>query len=510
MTYEQRVEAYGDVCLKFATLFEIDEAKLEQVVGSALAMEVPISEDPQRFYLQQIYAQYRPMKLSWLFKQTRKAKKDKQFVPSTIKSKRMNAWIQELQQLKVQERAALFARFYLQLEDGAISELMQTPIETIRSSGKNAAAKLERILQKHHLHYIDEGNFKKYFDEDFGSTYNARRRLKQMQAVATIKQGKMKKQMRTMPKWVPIAVACLMFFSSLAIPIAYHQSKKIPFIDVKFIEPSIIWNSTNQPYFQTIHDNYKMYIDHVIYIASMHDFISKQNFDLSTYDEEVARLKEQYEKFDFGLYERDEEVVHQIFEQFNVQYEDYLMREIEFQVKHNIAYEQMTGNQQYELHNYFEQFYEKYEEQIDQLYERFAKYDATNKLSECKMEPYLFIKEADEGVESEEQDYFSTYIPQQSQLCILPNGDVTYMFLDNVMMYFEPFIFELQNELQASYTPYNYHLFYEYFANKGDLTQMEKELMQMTQILAYAYELTYPGLIEPVPALKSEHLIFSN
>lgn len=505
MTYEQRVEVYGDICVKFATLFEQDATRLEQLVSSVLAMTVPKSEEPIRFYLQQIYAQFKPSKASWLFKQKQRAKKQGQFVPSTVKSKRMNAWIKDLQQLKVPERAVMFARFYLQLEDGAISELMQTPIDTVRHYNKNAATKLERILEKHELQYIYGSNFQKYFDEDFGSTYNVRRRLKQIQAVEiAVKQKPTKtKTQRHVMKWVPIVVAFLVLFSSLATPFAYHQSKKIPFLNEKFLEPAMLMNSLSQPYYQSIHDNYRMYIDHTIYMASMQHFMSKQQLDLSTFDEELKNLREEYAKYELGIYGYDVETIQAIFERFDVAYDEYYSQDLKLQVMFNLAYEQMSEAQQQQMYEYFDEFNEKYKEQIVQLYERYTKYDATQKLNSCEIVTYLFKKEASEY---EEEDL--TYTPQESQFCILPNGDVAYKYLENIVMYFDPLLYDLQEELQMSYSPFHYHLFYEHLANKEEVTLLEKEFMQLTQILAYTYELSYPGWIEPVTPLKSEDLIF--
>ena len=123
MLYEQRVEAYGDICMKFATLLVDDEMQIEQIVGSILMQEVPKSEKVELLYLQHLYARCRPTKGSWLFKQRKKnSKLDKQFMQKPPKSRNMNAWIMALKQLKVPERAALFGAYYLQLGDGALSE----------------------------------------------------------------------------------------------------------------------------------------------------------------------------------------------------------------------------------------------------------------------------------------------------------------------------------------------------------------------------------------------------
>lgn len=505
MTYEQRVEAFGDVCLKFTSLLESDLAKQEEVVATVLAMELPKSEEPVVYYLQQIYARYKPTKKNWFFKKSKSKKRDP-FSSKLVKSRRTNRWIFDLRQLKVEERAVLFASYYLQLMDGSISELMQTPIEVVRKLRVRSAVKLERITEKYDLHYINETNFKKYFDIDFGSTYNAKRRLKQIQVVIEMNKTKQTKRKQPVSNWVPIVLACLIFFSTLATPFAYHESKKVPFLDEKMILPAKMITSLNQPNHQYLGGIATSSINYLIYEASMYYYISQQQLDMSGYEEQLANFQEQYGYNVFAAYEHDEDVIQSISKRLEVDIDEYRLRDLEMQVLFTVAYDQFTVTQQNELHNYYELFVEKYKEQIDDLYERYSNNDITEFQEDCKIVTYQFHREANEG---EDEYNFSDYVPLESQFCILPNGDVSYIFLDNFYFYFYPLLDNIEAELEMSYMPFNYHLFYDHLANKSDLTRIEKELMQMTQILAYGYEQIFPGWIEQVPPLKSEDLIFS-
>lgn len=499
MTYEQRVEAYGDVCLKFATLLENDVGKLEQLVATVLMHDVPKSEEPLRYYLQQIYVPNKPAVGGWLFKQSKKSKRQQPIVASKMKSRKTNAWIMELQQLKVPERAALFATHYLQLADGAVSELLQTPIDAVRGFVKTGAKKLEGILEKHNLAYINETNFKKYFDEDFGSTYNARRRLKQMQVVATLQKHKPKKVKRPVPNWIPLVLAGLIFFSTMTIPFAYHQSKKLPLVDEQVIEASLILNSLSQPYFMTIHDNYRNYLDYIVTTSAAYTYIKKQNIYQEVIEESVLKMRTQYEDYQEMIRPADAAIHSLILSEFGLTLDDYYTEESEYSALYMYAYEQLSPMQITEMHDYQQTFFTERRADIDLLMERYEKYNGTEALSACTLLKYTFKADEDMEIAAEETHF-----------CILPNNHVAYTYLGNFYSYFHQVIMELEEELAMSYNPFSYHKFYKYLSEKSDVTKKEQELLQMTQVLAYTYELVYPGWIEPVPPLKSEGLIFSN
>lgn len=492
MTYEQRVEQFGDGLLKFASLLVEEDGQTEEIVADVLALQVPINEEPLEFYLQQMYAKHRPSKVSWLFQQKRSKRKQLEMItPKERQTTKSKAWIRKLQSYKIQERVALFLHYYMEYGEGHISEIMQTPINSIRRPLYAAMKQFEKQMESTELHYINETNFRKYFDMDFGSTYQSRRRLKQLQKVSEIKKHQPIKKRRQIPNWLPLALSAVVLLVVAFVPYKYHETKRMPHFDEKYLELSIAINSMYQPYRWELRNHNEDMIDFYVSMAAQMDYLQKvHKEDFSDMDERIAEL---YDMFKESLLhdEKSSEMYNAILKPYGVTTEEYIEMEAYTNAYHNAIYEKLSGENMFDMHEYTVAFMEKYANYIEKLKIKYNDDHVIEFLSDC-------------------QSFTVSFGPDQenSEFCTKPNGNVSYVTLGMAGEYFFDIILNIEDNLNVNFSPYYYHEFYHYLSTKDHLTLQEQQFMQYVQILAYSYDNLYPGLIKPVPPVQAEDLVF--
>lgn len=483
MEFEQLVDTYADYLLKLSSIYTKDEQLMEEIVQASITryekQKNEQSEDDTRRTLAAITIK--------TAKAYVKYKQNKHKGLSTYKTE--SVLLELLHRLKAEERVLLFLYFYDEMSFREISEVLNISISIIQIKLPKAQKKFLSKLRNDNEYATYETMFKRELDKEFGSTYAARRRIKQH----LYQEQDIKVKDRQPPKVFSISmIVALIFALTLSIPFQYHRHLHLP----HFNEDVFEWNTYLYSMYLGWNDDISTLkldlFNHLMHIATLKQFMAEEEIKLP----ESALYKEQYDQYVADLktyYSEDlytKAILNGLKEEFHVEQEYFVETITEDYLLEMQMYELLTPKQDEKFREFQITYEEEQKKAIDRMKERYEIED---------------VPEEYEPLPENVQFAFGNSL--KNYFLVTEDDTIVYKnFYTNegtLTTKYEPYIMQLQEELDLLFIPLHFKEFYDYVmvkANEGN--KQAGGLAQLIQVLSNTYNKQFPGWIDPVPPLS--------
>ena len=497
MDFEQFVDKYADYLLKLASMYSKDEQLTEEIVQASInryeRLKLEENEEEARRALAAMTVKtakaYVKYKQKGVFS-------NKKTPLETYNENKDGTLIDALYRLKPEERALLFFYYYDEMSFREISETLNIPVQIIQKKLPKVQKKYQTKLRNDEIESSYETMFRRQFDKEYGSTYAARRRIKQ-HLYQEEKEIKVKVKDKQPPKVFSVSIiVALIFALTISIPFQFHRHNILPHFNKEIYEWNLYMYSM-----LSWNDNFgefkKNLFDSSLYDAAFNQYIEEQGIEIPDnvlYEERYDEMVQQY-KVSF-LYDSTMEAIwNGMKDEFNIDEDYYINHYVDSFLSQMLLYEILTPKQLEEIDDYNLTFLEEHEESINRLKKKFKITDTL----ETELKPLP---------KNVEFAFGNTYV---NNFAVLEDDTIVYKYLytiegtltDNYIFY----ISELEKELDLAFIPLHYKSFYEYITKEVEEGSVSaKSLAQLLQILSNTYDQAFPGWIDPVPPLKLEDI----